>query len=132
MIIKIMPDREKVKSMLRMALERKEFVSTIDPEKFSTNAAENYYEVIKELATAMLLLDGKKAIGENAHKELLESLVKYPPFAQSDIVFLNDLRIKRNNSLYEGKRIEPQYLKNSLGKINQLIIKLKNTVEKNL
>ena len=42
MIIKVTPDKEKVKSILQLANERKDFVSTINHEKFSTNAAENY------------------------------------------------------------------------------------------
>jgi len=35
MIIKITPDKEKVKSILQLIKEREEFVSSIDHEKFS-------------------------------------------------------------------------------------------------
>lgn len=74
MIIKVIPDKEKVKSMLRLIKSRKEFVSSIDSAKFPTNAAENYYEIIKEFAAAILLLDGLEATGEYAHKEMIEEL----------------------------------------------------------
>ena len=47
MIIKVSPDKEKVKSILQLTKEREEFISIIDHVKFSTNASENYYEILK-------------------------------------------------------------------------------------
>ena len=79
MIIKIFPDREKVKSMLNLIKDREEFISTASI-KFPKIIAENYYEIMKELITALLLLDGKKAIGENSHKEMIEQLFYYRQF----------------------------------------------------
>ena len=73
MIIKVTPDKEKVKSILMLVENRGEFVSSIDIEKFPTIATENYYEIIKELVNALLLLDGLKTTGESAHKELIDS-----------------------------------------------------------
>ena len=89
----------------------------------------NYYEIIKELASALILLDGFKAIGENAHKDLIDYLIKYKEFSEADIVFINDLRIKRNNSFYEGKRIEPIYLKNNKERILGIIERLKKMIK---
>ncbi|MEK6933631.1 MAG: hypothetical protein AABW75_02025 [Nanoarchaeota archaeon] len=132
MIIKITPDKEKVKSILQLIKERENFVSTIDHEKFSTNASENYYEIIKELANALLLLDGLKTTGEYAHKDLIEYLINYKEFRQSDILFMNDLRIKRNNSAYDGKRIDSIYLINNKNSILELIDKLKQCIKKKL
>ena len=122
------PDKEKAKSILKLIKEREEFVSTIDSEKFTTNAVENYYEILKELASALLLLKGLKALGEYAHKDLIDSLSNYKEFSESDILFLNDLRIKRNNSAYEGKKIDPIYLINNKSRILKLIDKLKKTI----
>src|SRR3989344_6388953 len=110
MIIKVTPDSEKVKSILQLIKEREEFVSSINHNKFSTNASENYYEIIKELANALLLLDGLKTTGEYAHKDLIDYLINYKEFTESDIFFMNDLRVKRNSSAYEGKKIAPNYL----------------------
>jgi hypothetical protein len=125
MIIKVTPDKEKVKSILQLLREREEFVKTIDVKKFSTNAAENYYEIIKELANALLLLDGLKTTGEYAHKDLIDYLSNYKEFSQGDIGFLNDLRIKRNNSAYDGKKVDPVYLENNTDRILYLTDKLK-------
>src|SRR3989344_9155629 len=105
MIIKVTTDKEKVKSMLILIKEREEFVSSIDNEKFTTNTVENYYELIKELASSLILLDGFKSIGENAHRDLIDHLINYKDFSQEEIIFMNNLRIKRNNSSYEGKKI---------------------------
>src|SRR3989339_331811 len=132
MIIKVTPDKEKVKSILQLIKEREEFISSIDHEKFSTNASENYYEVIKELANALLLLDGLKTTGEYAHKDLIDYLVNYKEFTESDILFMNDLRVKRNNSAYNGKKIEPTYLMNNKKRILELTEKLKRLINDKL
>lgn len=128
MIIKVVSDKEKVKSILKLIKEREEFVSTIDSEKFSTNVVENYYEIVKELTSALLLLDGLKSVGEYAHKDLIDSLLNYKQFSESDVLFLSDLRIKRNNNAYEGKKIDPVYLINNKSRILRLIKKLKETI----
>ncbi len=132
MIIKVTPDKEKVKTIFQLIKEREEFVFSIDHEKFSTNATENYYEIIKELANALLLLDGLKTTGEYAHKDLIDYLINYKEFTESDIIFMNDLRIKRNNSSYEGKKIDPSYLINNRKRILELVEKLKKSIKKKL
>lgn len=132
MIITVTPDKEKVKSILQLTKEREDFVFTIDPEKFSTNAAENYYEIIKELASALILLDGLKTTGDGAHKDLIDYLINYHEFSEGDIVFLNDLRIKRNNSSYDGKKIDSSYLINHQIKILELIATLKRIIKNKL
>lgn len=129
MIVKLTPDKEKVKSMLKLIEDREKFIFSIDIEKFSTIAAENYYEVIKELATAVLLLDGLKAIGENAHKELIDYLSNYRELSEYEISLMNDLRIKRNRSSYEGRRIDREYLQNKKDKLLAIIDKLKKLVK---
>jgi len=132
MLIKVSPDKEKSVSILQLIKDREEFISTIDHEKFSTNVTENYYEMIKELASALLLIGGLKTMGEYAHKDLIDYLINYKEFTESDIVFMNDLRIKRNNSSYDGKKIDPSYLTNNKNRILELIEKLKKKIKNNL
>ncbi len=132
MIIRIIPDKEKVSSMLELIKDREEFVSTIDIERFPTIAAEGYYEVIKELASALLLLDGIKAIGENAHKDMIDHLSNYKEILENEIMLINDLRIKRNRSSYEGKKIETDYLRNRKEKLIVFIEKLEKMIKKKL
>lgn len=132
MIIKVTPDKEKAKSMLKLVRSRKEFAASIDISRFPTNAAENYYEIIKELAAAILLLAGVKAISEYAHKEMIEELSRYKEVEEGEIRLMNDLRIKRNNSFYEGKQIDANYLKNKKEKILRIIKKLEDILEKGI
>ena len=132
MIIKIFPDKEKVKSILKMTEDREKFLSAIDAGRFATIAAENYYEIIKELATAVFLVEGFKAVGENAHKEIIDNLSNYKEFESWEIEVMNDLRIKRNKSSYEGKQIEPAYLENKKELLAKIIIKLKSLLSKKL
>ena len=132
MIIKTFVDKEKVKSMFKLIKSREEFVFSVDFKKFSTITAENYYEIIKELATSLLILDGLKAIGENAHKETIDNLSNYKEFLGSEIFILNDLRIKRNRSSYEGKPIPMNYIENNKDKLFKIIDKLKKVVIKKL
>lgn len=130
MIIKVTPNKEKAKSMLMLAENKEAFANTIDIKLYSTNAAENYYDVIRELASAVLLLDGKKAMGESAHKEIIDELSAYKEFSEDEIALADDLRIKRNNSSYEGKPIDKVYVENKRHRWIALIQKLKQTIRK--
>ena len=71
-LIKITPDEEKANSMLKMAVITLKMIETIDKTKFPSNIVKEYYDVIRELMSSILLLDGYKLIGENAHKNLID------------------------------------------------------------
>ncbi len=130
MIIKVAPDKEKAKSMLELIKDREKFVlSSSTSEISSTIIAENYYEIIKELVSIIALLDGFKATGENAHKELIGYRSNYKEFSEEEIILANDLRIKRNKSCYEGKRIDASYLPNRKEKLLLIISKLKRLID---
>jgi len=131
MLYKVFPDKEKAKSIYRMALDRVKFVksSKID---YPNIVVENLYEIIKEFSSAILLMEGIKAIGENAHKEIIDNLKKYVGFNQEEISILQDLRIKRNNSMYEGKQINPVYLENNKQILLNIADRLKKIVEDKL
>lgn len=128
MIIKTTPDKEKAKSMMNLIDSREKFLSLASVDKFPTIASEEYYEIIKELATALLLLDGFKIMGEKAHKELIDYLSNYKDISKEEIVLIDDLRIKRNKSSYEGKPIERIYLENKKEKLLNVIKKLKRLI----
>ena len=128
MLLKIFPDKEKANSLFKMALGRESSISKLDHNTFATIIAENYYEIIKELSTAILLLKGIKAVGENAHKEIIDSLGKYAEFNGQEISILQDLRTKRNKSMYEGKQINFSYIENNGGLLLKIIDKLKKIV----
>jgi hypothetical protein len=128
MIIKITPDKERVKSILKLIKRREEFLSSADS-NFPTIIAENYYEILKELATAILNLKGKKAVGKNAHKETIDNLSKYKKISEYDISIMQDLRIKRNKSQYEGERINSSYMENKKRELKKIGKKLKDIIK---
>ena len=132
MIIKASPDKEKARSMIKLVENRMNFVNSIIDPEFATIIAENYYEIIKELASAIILLDGFKAIGEFAHKELFNKLTEYKEIEGFEISLINDLRIKRNKSCYEGKKIEYSYIENKSKDLKTIIEKLREMLNKKL
>ena len=75
-LIRITPNKEKAKSILRMVGTTLEMVRGINISKFSSNVTKEHYDVIRELISVVLLLDGYKACGEEAHKKLIEHIKK--------------------------------------------------------
>ncbi len=125
MLHKVFPDEEKAKSIFKMALDRERFLSS-SKIIYPNIIVENYYEIIKEMTSALLLLKGIKFIGENAHKEIINSLSKILNLNQSDISILQDLRVKRNYSLYERKIVHTSYLENYKDFLDTIICSVRN------
>ena len=128
MIIKISPDKEKAKSLLKMAESRANEIKELDIKKFSTIVAENYYEIIKEMITAILLTKGIKATGEYAHKDLIEQALKHHFIEDFEHSLLNDLRDRRNKSQYEGRQIELHYIENNKEVLEKVMVKLRKAL----
>ena len=132
-MLKVEIDSEKSKSMYKMTLDRENFIKTLEiNDNSATIITENYYEVIKELGTIILLLDGLKASGDYAHKETIDYLQKINIFDEGETSFVQDLRTKRNYSSYEGKRISKEYILERRKNLEQVISKLRKAVEKRL
>jgi hypothetical protein len=133
MIIKVQIDTEKAKSIYQMTKEREEFIKTLEiNDNSATVITENYYEIIKELGTILLLLDGLKAAGEYAHKEIIEYLEQNRVIDSFEASISQDLRVKRNYSSYEGKRISKEYLVEKKKSLLDITKKLRTAVEKKL
>ena len=130
-LIKITPNNEKARSILKMVDITLEMIGQIDNKKFPSNVIKEYYETVRELMSIILLLDGFKIVGENAHKRLIEYLkLNYKQFGGSEISFIDDLRVLRNKIAYDGFFVEKDYLDRKLEDINKIINKLKIIIEK--
>jgi predicted nucleotidyltransferase len=101
-------------------------------ESIENSDIDNYYEVIKEFLVSLNLIKGLKTINENAHKELIELSSKNNIINEQESRLIDDLRIKRNKLLYEGKSIESIYLTNNEDKILSAIKRLKIQAKNNL
>ena len=136
MIIKITPDKVRAKSMLDTAksteLYVKEIIEKVGVKENQSPLVRDYYEIIRELITAVMFCDGLKATSEMSHKEAIDYLSEYNEFSQDEIAELQDLRDKRNKSSYEGRPIKSPYLENKKEKLDRIIEKLKKILEKRL
>ena len=120
-LIKITPDKERVKSILGMVYLREKRIQKSEAEEFATLLVEDYYEIIKELATAILNLNGYKTL---SHKALFEFLKdNYSLFTLSEIELMDELRKIRNKVVYEGFFVKGDYLKRNKTIINSIMSK---------
>lgn len=118
-IFKIKRDVIRANSLLEMAKER---FNDIKKESKAYKIIEEYYEIIKELITSLMYLEGLKTL---SHKMLIVYLEKnYNNFDKSEIFLIDELRKIRNNILYYGQKINENYLINNKEKIKEIINKL--------
>lgn len=127
-LIKIRKDRERAKSLLQLTILRINKLSQYDIEKESSLLAESYYEICKELITALLFLDGYKTL---SHKDLLEYLKLHytKHFTESELAVLDDLRKRRNRIVYYGVFVDSSYVKRNKTIFEGTINKLRKLVE---
>ena len=123
-LIKITPNKERAISILKMIFLFEERIKTQDKLKMASLILADYYEIIKELATAILLVDGYKTL---SHKDLIDYLEeRYSEFDANEISIVNNLRVLRNRIAYEGFLIEISYLNRNESLFKNIICKLKN------
>ncbi|PIN88040.1 hypothetical protein COV12_00595 [Candidatus Woesearchaeota archaeon CG10_big_fil_rev_8_21_14_0_10_32_24] len=129
MIIKTTPDREKAESILKMVNTTLEMVASLDSKKFPSHVTKEYYDIMRELLSIILLLDGYKTVGEGAHKELIEYFVNpVSNLSEEDLTLIDNLRIIRNRISYDGFFVTQDYLERNKGTFLSIINKLKKMV----
>lgn len=127
-LIKITPDKEKAKNILKMVSLLEERIKHQDRNKMAALIVTDYYEIIKELITAILLIEGYKTL---SHRDLIEYIKeKNKEFNAGEISVLDDLRVLRNRVSYEGFLIEPHYLNRNEFLFKKIIQKLKDLIKK--
>lgn len=132
-IVRITPNKEKAKSMIKMVESSIEMIQTLDRKKFPSHIIKEYYEVIRELLSIILLLDGYKTLGEGAHKKLIEYLEKnYKECTQQEITIMDDLRTIRNKIAYDGFFVAEEYVERKTKDIKEITSKLKEIIRKKI
>lgn len=118
---------EQAKNLLKMARIRLE--DNKRREKTDENTSlivESYWEVIKQLITSMLKLEGYKSYSQ----ECLISYLKHEhELTQDKISLLNQLRKLRNDIDYEGEFLDRDYLERNEEDIENIISKLEGENE---
>jgi len=123
-IFKISKDKRRAKALKDMASDRfSKMNSLIEPYRI----LEEYYEIIKELLTSFMYFSGFKTL---SHKSLIEfSKENINILNNKEIYLIDELRIKRNNIVYYGEKINIDFLNSRKLKIEQIIKKLINFIK---
>lgn len=131
-LVKITSNKEKAKSILKMAEVSLKAIKTRNQRKFTSIVTKEYYEVIRELMSIVLLLDGYKTEGEGSHKKLIDYLSENykDHFDKHEIVLLEELRTTRNKISYDGFFVPEDYLEKRIKNIKEIISKLKDVINK--
>lgn len=127
-LIKITPDKEKCKSIMKMTALLLERISESDKKRHASLIISDYYEVIKELLTEILILDGYKTL---SHKDLIDYIKEEysKEFSEYEVFLLDELRILRNRISYDGFFVEFSYLKRKEPEIVKIIKKLQKFIK---
>ncbi len=123
-IIKVTPDKEKAKNLYKMIKVILNRIKSTDKNLFTSLIISDYYEVLKELITAILITKGIKAL---SHKLLIEQVRN--ELNEEEYYLLDELRIIRKKINYDGFFVENDYLNRKESKIKVLIIKLSKILE---
>ena len=101
-------DEGKVQSILKLGAVRLRVVNLIPLDMETASViAEHFYEIIKELLTALLLLHGLKS---DNHECLIAFFQKTYPDQEYEVKVLYDLKIIRNKIDYEGLFVDKEYI----------------------
>src|SRR3989338_7781252 len=105
------PNHQRAFSLLAEAERKKDFLKislqSIPKEKMSANfIVDHCYDIIIELIRAKMFIDGYNA--GNSHDAEV-SYMKNLSFAESEIIFMDELRYYRNGIKYYGTMLDMEY-----------------------
>ena len=125
-IFKISKDKERAEDLFEMAKERLKILELIPKDK-TYKIIEEYYEIIKELLTAIMYLDGYKTL---SHIKLIEHFSSnYKELDEGEIKLIDTLRKFRIGIVYYGRKISKDFLVNRGGEIKKIVKTLLKVVE---
>lgn len=126
-IFKITKSLTRAKSLVEMSKER---LDDIKKESKTYKIIEEYYEIIKELITALMYLNGLKTL---SHQMLIVYLKEnHEEFEEFEILLIDELRRLRNSIVYYGQKVEKDFLINKEKEIVTIIKKLFSIAESKL
>lgn len=126
-LIKIEKDFEKAKCLHKLALLRYNKIDNFNIETESSLVIEAYYEICKELMTAILFCEGYKTL---SHKDLLKYFEN--SLSKNEFELVDDLRKRRNKIVYYGIFQPSFYIKKNKDSFEEIINKLQEILNKKL
>lgn len=128
-VSKITPDQEKARALTQVVELREKDLLTKN-EEFVTLIIEGYSEIIKELITGIMAVDGYKTV---SHELLVSYAAKFClDLSTAEIYLIDQLRKTRNDIDYRGLMVPLEYLRRNKGAILKIIPKLKMILNKKL
>ncbi len=117
-----------------MAGSTLQMVQELKAAKFPSQVTKGYYDVIRELISALALLEGSKTQGEGAHQDLIDYLrANYKEkFGEHLLYLLEELRIIRNKIEYDGFFVKAEYLERNQKYLEKIIQRLNEIIAKKL
>ena len=126
-IIKIDKDSEKIKSIIRMCNIRLKIVKQIKIDQETASViASDYYEIIKELLTALLLKNGLKS---DNHECLISFFKQNFPEYEYETKIIHQLKDVRNRVSYDGIFVKKEYVETNKLEFQHIIDLLKKLLE---
>jgi uncharacterized protein (UPF0332 family) len=126
------PDKERVRNMLKMIEIRQKFwdsLTVVLDDEFSSLMVEGYYEIIKELLTAYLNLNGLESRNH-------ECLIRYFEKENSDLNIeaekIDELRQVRNKIDYRGFFVKKDFFERNQLEYQHIITLLQKKVKEKL
>jgi hypothetical protein len=115
-IFKISKDEKRASALREMASDRYKTISNL---KEPYRIIEEYYEIIKELITAFMYSNGWKTLSHKIMVEFANENIK--SLSSREIQLIDELRVKRNNIVYYGEKINLDFLKSRESSIRKII-----------
>jgi len=126
-IIKIDKDSEKIKSIIRMCNIRLKIVKQIKIDQETASViASDYYEVIKELLTALLL---KNELKSDNHECLISFFKQNFPEYEYETKIIHQLKDVRNRVSYDGIFVKKEYVETNKLEFEHIIKLLNKLLE---
>ncbi|MCK4670401.1 MAG: hypothetical protein KAT43_04305 [Nanoarchaeota archaeon] len=123
-------DKSMAKELLALAEHKEQFWKEINKaDKYPSMYIEGYYEIIKELCTTILTLDGWKALN---HECLFAYIRNNKQDLELDFDYLLELKDTRNAIDYRGVRVSAELWKKNKLKIEIITKTLKDYIKKQL
>tara|TARA_Y100000310_G_C20423783_1_gene687965 strand:+ start:280 stop:735 length:456 start_codon:yes stop_codon:yes gene_type:complete len=123
-------DIEKIKSLLKMAeLELNLISKTEANSDTASKLAKDYYEVIKELLTALLLSHGMKSSNHECLVSFLK--MKYPKH-EYEAKMVHELKNIRNRISYDGYFVDKDYVAKNKMEFHHIVKLLNGLIIENV
>ena len=125
-IKKVKPDNEKINSIIKMCGIRLKVLKQIKIDQETASViASDYYEVIKELLTALLLKNGLKS---DNHECLISFFKQNFPEYEYEANIIHQLKNIRNRVSYDGIFVKKEYIETNKLEFEHIIELIKGLI----